>query len=110
MQLPVWLATLQLSRKQENGAAVFASVSTPANGDKHIHSLDRHCHCQYRSEVTFVQDHPNPPHSCMCICVQAAMTHVLAGLQLGMRGRPDAAWFVQQEQEALDSVQELLPT
>lgn len=43
-------------------------------------------------------------------CVlQAAMTHVLAGVQLGLRGRPDAAWFVQQEQEALESVQQLLP-
>lgn len=40
---------------------------------------------------------------------QAAMTHVLAGVQLGLRGRPDAAWFAQQEQEALEEVQQLLP-
>ncbi len=40
---------------------------------------------------------------------QAAMTHVLAGLQLGLRGRPDAAWFAQQEQGALEEVQQLLP-
>lgn len=46
---------------------------------------------------------------CVRVCMQAAMTHVLSGLQLGLRGRPDAAWFVQQEQGALEAVQQLLP-
>lgn len=40
---------------------------------------------------------------------QAAMAQVLAGQQLVLRNRPDAAFFADQEQEALHSVQHLLP-
>jgi hypothetical protein len=40
---------------------------------------------------------------------EAAMAHVLAGQQLVLRQRPDAAWFVAQERQALADVQPLLP-
>lgn len=64
----------------------------------------------YRISLHYTPGHGHiSPATFRCIGAQAAMTHVLAGLRLGLRGRPDAAWFAQQEQGALESVQQLLP-
>jgi hypothetical protein len=41
--------------------------------------------------------------------LQAAMAKVLEGQQLVLRNRPDAAFFAQQEEDALHTVQQLLP-
>ncbi|WIA20956.1 hypothetical protein OEZ86_004853 [Tetradesmus obliquus] len=40
---------------------------------------------------------------------EAAMAKVLVGQQLVLRNRPDAAFFAEQEQDALHTVQQLMP-
>jgi hypothetical protein len=41
--------------------------------------------------------------------LQAVMSKVLAGQQLVLRNRPDAAFFAEQEKDALQTVQQLMP-
>jgi hypothetical protein len=43
------------------------------------------------------------------LLLQAAMSKVLAGQQLVLRNRPDAAFFAEQERDALHTVQQLMP-
>jgi hypothetical protein len=45
----------------------------------------------------------------LLLLLQAAMSKVLAGQQLVLRNRPDAAFFAEQERDALHTVQQLMP-
>ncbi|KAF6262090.1 hypothetical protein COO60DRAFT_690086 [Scenedesmus sp. NREL 46B-D3] len=115
-QLKMLLTTSQTA-SGSNWRCCSSRSSSSTHHQPHNHE-QQHNQQQYLDETNFYEDGSEQPmdkHQMLrellrkAHVAEAAMANVLAGQQLVLRHRPDAAFFAEQERDALHTVQQLMP-